>query len=211
VLPVFAQSPNSLFKIPQGIVNLCMNKIRLAKTDDASGLLEIYGPHIINSAITFETEIPSVSDFGQRIITYQQNWPWLVYEMDGIIAGYAYATKHRDRAAYQWCVESSVYIHPDFQQKGIAKKLYMILFEILKHQGCRNVYAGITLPNDKSVAFHKSFGFSWIADYENIGFKLGKWNTVSWWQLQLNGYSDDPVAPIKFPQVATSFLSKVLK
>ena len=188
-----------------------MKTIRLAKPADASSILNIYIPFIINSAITFETEVPSADAFAQRIITYQENWPWLVYETEGVIAGYAYATKHRERAAYQWCVESSVYVNNDYQQRGIAKALYTTLFEILQYQGCRNVYAGITLPNDKSVGFHKSFGFSWLADYTNIGYKLNKWNTVSWWQLQLNDYSDDPVAPVKFPEVDAEFLEMVLQ
>lgn len=188
-----------------------MNTIRLAKPADADALLAIYAPYVINTAFTFETEAPSAENFAQRIISYQQDWPWLVYEINGVIAGYAYATKHRERAAYQWCVESSVYVHDDFQQKGIAKALYTTLFEILKYQGCRNVYAGITLPNDKSVSFHKNFGFSWLADYKNIGYKLNKWNTVSWWQLQLNEYSDNPVAPVKFTKADISFLNSVLK
>ena len=130
-------------------------------------------------------------------------------EIDGVVAGYAYATRHRERAAYQWCVESSVYVHDDFQQKGVAGALYTALFEILKYQGCRNVYAGITLPNDKSVVFHKKFGFTWFADYENVGYKLDQWNTVSWWQLQLNDYSENPVAPVKLPLVGSSFLENV--
>ena len=187
-----------------------MQTIRLAKPSDAASILDIYIPYIINSAITFETEVPSTENIEQRIISYQQNWPWLVYEKEGVIAGYAYATKHRDRAAYQWCVESSVYVNNDYQQQGVGKALYKILFEILQHQGCRNVYAGITLPNDKSVSFHKGFGFTWLADYINIGYKLNKWNTVSWWQLLLNDYSDAPAAPIKFPDVETSFLNAIL-
>ena len=188
-----------------------MDTIRLAKPADADVLLAIYAPYIIHTAFTFETEVPSTEDFEHRIITYQQNWPWLVYEINGVIAGYAYASKHRERAAYQWCVESSVYVHNDFQQKGIAKALYKTLFEILKYQGCRNVYAGITLPNDKSVAFHKNFGFTWLAEYKNIGYKLNKWNTVSWWQLQLNDYSDNPAAPIKFPDIDISLLNTILQ
>jgi L-amino acid N-acyltransferase YncA len=188
-----------------------MKSIRLAKPADAAAVLAIYAPYILDTAFTFETEVPSIEAFAQRIISYQENWPWLVYETNGFIAGYTYATKHRERAAYQWCVESSVYVHNNFQQKGIAKALYNALFKILQYQGCRNVYAGITLPNDKSVAFHKNFGFAWLANYANIGYKLNKWNTVSWWQLQINDYSDDPVAPVKFPEVKPSFLEKVLK
>jgi L-amino acid N-acyltransferase YncA len=187
-----------------------MKTIRLAKPTDAASILDIYVPYIINSAITFETEIPTTENFEQRIITYQRNWPWLVYETDGVIAGYAYATKHRERAAYQWCAESSVYVSNEYQQQGVGKALYKVLFEILKYQGCRNVYAGITLPNDKSVAFHKGFGFTWLADYTNIGYKLNKWNTVSWWHLQLSDYSDNPLAPMQFPEVPTSYLNTIL-
>ncbi|MDQ6902273.1 MAG: N-acetyltransferase family protein [Bacteroidota bacterium] len=188
-----------------------MNTIRLATISDAKSILDIYTPYILKTAFTFETEVPQVQNFEQRIITYQENWPWLVNEEEGVIAGYAYATKHRERAAYQWCVESSVYVHEKFQQKGIAKSLYDTLFEILKYQGYRNVYAGITLPNDKSIPFHKKFGFKWLADYENIGYKLERWNTVSWWHLQLNAYVDNPAMPLKFPDVPLSFLQGILQ
>lgn len=188
-----------------------MNTIRLATSLDAVSILEIYAPYILNTSFTFETEVPTQEAFAQRIILYQENWPWLVCEIDGVVAGYAYAARHRERVAYQWCVESSVYIHDKFQQKGIAGALYAALFEILKYQGSRNVYAGITLPNDKSVSFHKKFGFEWVADYKNIGYKLSQWNTVSWWHLQLNDYSAEPAVPIKLADVAPSFLESIFK
>ena len=187
-----------------------MDTIRTALASDAPAILEIYAPYIINTAATFETEVPSAENFAQRITTYQQSWPWLVYESDGIIAGYAYATKHRERSAYQWCVESSVYVHENIQRKGIATVLYQKLFAILKHQGCRNVYAGITLPNEKSVRFHQKNKFTWLAEYKNIGYKLGSWHTVSWWQLLLNDYDADPSQVIKFPNVDRSFLRSVV-
>lgn len=186
-----------------------MNTIRLASLTDAHSMLEIYSPYILNTAFTFETEVPTVEIFAKRILAYLEDWPWLVCEIDGTPAGYAYATRYRERAAYQWCVESSVYVHDNYQQRGVASALYAALFEILKHQGCRNVYAGITLPNDKSLGFHKRFGFTHFADYDHVGYKLGKWNTVSWCRLQLNNYSDDPDAPLKFPVVEQSFLKKV--
>lgn len=188
-----------------------MDRIRIAGPNDAFDILEIYSPYILNTAITFETEVPSLENFEQRIVTYQEHWPWLVYEADGHIAAYTYAGKHRERPAYEWCVESSVYVHDNFQQRGIAKMLYDALFALLKYQGCRNVYAGITLPNDKSVAFHKKFGFRWLADYKNVGYKSDRWNTVSWFHLQVNEYVEDPVAPMKFPAVDKEFLDKVLK
>jgi L-amino acid N-acyltransferase YncA len=188
-----------------------MNTIRLAKSEDAISILEIYAPYILNTSFTFETEVPTNEAFAHRIISYRENWPWLVCEIDGVIAGYAYAARHRERVAYQWCVESSVYVHNNFQQRGVAGALYTALFEILKYQGYRNVYAGITLPNDKSVAFHKKFGFKWLADYKNIGYKLNQWNTVSWWQLKLNDYSADPATPIRLADIAPSLLESIFK
>ena len=89
--------------------------------------------------------------------------------------------------------------------------LYQKLFAILKFQGCRNVYAGITIPNDKSVRFHQKNGFSWLADYKNIGYKLGRWHTVSWWQLPLNDYDIEPAPVIKFPDLNAQFLLSVLE
>jgi len=178
-----------------------VNSIRPALSSDATSILDIYAPFILNTAVSFETEVPTIENFSQRIISNQESWPWLVYESDGLIAGYAYASKHRERAAYQWCVESSVYVNDHFQQKGIATQLYQTLFQILKYQGCRNVYAGITLPNERSIHFHEKMGFNKIADYRNIGYKLNRWNTVRWYELQLNHDSDAPAPFIKWKQV----------
>ena len=183
-----------------------MMLLRLATPDDAEGILNIYAPYIEGTSFTFETEVPSAEDFAERIRTYLINWPWLVCEIDGVIAGYAYATRHRERTAYQWCVESSIYIHDNFQRTGIAKALYMALFEILKKQGFRNVYAVINLPNDKSVKFHENCGFSYFATYEKVGYKLGKWKNVGWWQLSINEYGIEPSAPIKFSELGKEFL-----
>lgn len=183
--------------------------LRLATPADAQSILNIYAPFIQETSFTFETEVPSIEEFANRISTYLINWPWLVYEVNGIIAGYAYATRHRERTAYQWCVESSIYIHDDFQRTGIAKALYTALFEILKKQGFRNVYAVINLPNDKSVTFHERFGFNYFATYEKVGYKLGKWKNVGWWKLSLNEYGDEPLAPVKFSELDKSFLTNL--
>lgn len=183
-----------------------MTSIRLATPADAKAILDIYAPYIENTSFTFETDVPSVENFSDRISTNLINWPWLVCEIDGKIAGYAYATRHRERTAYQWCTESSVYIHDDYQRAGIAKALYRTLFEILKQQGFRNVYAVINLPNDRSVTFHESCGFKYFATYEKVGYKLGKWKNVGWWRLSINEYGDEPEAPIKFAELDKSFL-----
>ena len=183
-----------------------MTSIRLANEKDADRILGIYAPYIENTSYTFEIEVPSIESFAQRINTYLINWPWLVYEVNGMIAGYAYATRYRERTAYQWCTESSVYIHNDYRRSGIARALYIALFEILKRQGFRNVYAVINLPNDKSVRFHESCGFTWFATYEKVGYKLGKWKDVGWWKLSINDYTDEPAAPIKFSELNKDFL-----
>ncbi|MEO6612111.1 MAG: N-acetyltransferase family protein [Chitinophagaceae bacterium] len=187
-----------------------MTVIRLAQPADATGILAIYAPYIETTSFTFETETPSVEEFAERIRTYLLTWPWLVCETGGMITGYAYATKYRERTAYQWCTESSVYIHDDHQRSGIARALYTALFEILKIQGFRNIYAVINLPNEKSVAFHESCGFEYFATYEKVGYKLGRWKNVGWWKLSMNDYDMEPTAPVKFSELDKSFLPVLL-
>lgn len=183
-----------------------MSLIRLATEKDSEGILNIYGPYVLNTSFTFETELPSVPDFAKRINDYLNNWPWLVCEINGMITGYAYGGKYRERTAYQWCVESSIYIHDDFQKAGVGRALYETLIEIFKQQGFRNVYAVINLPNEKSVSFHESVGFKHFATYEKVGYKLGKWKNVGWWQLSINEYGDEPAPPIKFSELNKDFL-----
>ncbi len=188
-----------------------MISIKLAIPGDAKGILEIYTPYIEQTSFTFETETPAVTAFAERIRSNLQNWPWLVCEIDGTIAGYAYATRHRERTAYQWCTESSVYIHDDYQRAGIARALYTALFDILKKQGFRNVYAVINLPNEKSVTFHERCGFSHFATYEKVGYKLGKWKNVGWWKLSINDYGNEPEAPVRFADLNKDFLPALFR
>lgn len=188
-----------------------MHVIRLATPSDAPGILAIYAPYIENTSFTFETEIPTTEQFSERIKNYLLSWPWLVTEKDGQITGYAYATRYRERTAYQWCTESSVYIHDDFQKAGVGRALYGALVEILKKQGFNNVYAVINLPNEKSVAFHERCGFEHFVTYEKVGYKLGKWKNVGWWKLQVNEYGDEPRAPIKFEKLNKDFLPSLLE
>ena len=186
-----------------------MNIIRIATPEDAAGILDIYAPYISNTSFTFETDIPSMEEFAARIKSYLINWPWLVAETNGKITSYAYASRHRERTAYQWSVESSVYIHDDFQMAGLGRVLYTTLFEILKRQGFNNMYAVINLPNDKSVAFHERLGFQYFATYEKVGYKLGKWKNVGWWRLSVNEYGDEPAAPIKFSELNKDTLAAI--
>jgi L-amino acid N-acyltransferase YncA len=185
--------------------------IRLATPADAAAILDIYAPYIQHTSLTFETEVPTVEAFAERIQNYLLNWPWLVCDVDGVIAGYAYGARYRERVAYQWCCESSIYMHDDFQKAGIGRILYKTLFDILKIQRFNNVYAVINLPNEKSVAFHEHCGFEYFATYEKVGWKLGRWKNVGWWKLQVNEYGDDPAAPIKFAELDKGFLPGLLQ
>ena len=178
-----------------------MTSVRIATTSDAHAMLDIYTPYILSTAFTFETEVPSTEQFTKRIETYLEKYPWLVCEVDNKIAGYVYASTHRDREAYQWTCESSVYVHDDFKGKGVGSELYAVLFEILKYQGVRNVYAGITMPNEASEKMHAKCGFERFAIYDNIGYKLDSWHKVGWWKLQLNGYDLKPPPPQRFSQI----------
>lgn len=187
-----------------------MYKARLARPDDAAGMLEIYAPYIRNTSITFETEVPAVEAFANRIATYLRDWPWLVMEAEGRIAGYAYASRYRERSAYQWSVECSVYIHEDHLRAGLARALYTALFHILKQLGYRNVYAVINLPNDRSVALHESMGFRWFATYEQVGYKLGQWKNVGWWRLVINEFGEEPEAVIPFEKMDGTIIEEIL-
>ena len=126
----------------------------------------------------------------QRIAAALPKFPWLVCGVDGRMAGYAYAGTHRARAAYQWSVDTSVYVDPAFHRRGIGTRLYTCLFQILAAQGYVRAYAGITLPNAGSVGLHEAMGFQSVGIYRGVGYKLGRWHDVGWWQLTLRETTD---------------------
>lgn len=161
-------------------------EIRLATPADASAMCAIYAPVVRETAITFELEVPTEAKFRERITSTLEERPWLACEISGDIAGYAYAGAHRHRAAYGWSVEPSVYVSSDRRRRGVATALYTSLFAALKAQGFCNAYARTTLPNDASVALHKSFGFKPVGTYRSAGYKLGTWHDVACWQLSLH-------------------------
>ena len=169
--------------------------IRLARASDADAIAAIYAPHVDGSPTSFETEPPAAAEIRRRIAETMTQYPWLVCDCGGVVAGYAYATRHRARTAYQWCVETSVYVRPDFQHMGVARGLYTSLFAILGAQGFVNAYAGITLPNARSIALHERLGFLPLAVYRGIGFKAGAWHDVGWWHLVVTRHPPSPSAP----------------
>jgi phosphinothricin acetyltransferase len=175
--------------------------IRPATPQDAAGILAIYTPIVRGTAISFEVEPPTVPEMQQRIGHTLLNFPWLLCERQGDILGYVYASQHRARAAYQWSVDVSVYIHADWHRSGIGRGLYTALFSLLHRQGFYNLYAGITLPNDGSVGLHEALGFQPVGVYRSVGFKFGVWHDVGWWQLALRAGSHTPDPPTSFDTV----------
>lgn len=178
--------------------------IRLITENDAQAVLSIYEPYVLNTIISFEYEVPTLDEYLQRIKTNTEDYPWLVCLHENKIVGYAYASKHRYRTAYQWSPESTVYLSPEVHRKGIARILYETLFALLRLQGHFNVYAGVGLPNDKSVGFHRALGFEEIGIFKKVGYKLGNWHDTHWFQLALREHALNPSAPKKLNEITTT-------
>lgn len=172
-----------------------MNRIRLATPDDAPALAGIYRPAVVDNATSFELKPPDGGEMARRAAAILQRTPWLVYERGGAVLGYAYGGTHRERPAYQWSMEVSAYVHQDYYQQGIGRALYTSLFSALAVQGFRNAFAGITLPNDASVALHVAVGFTPIGIYRGIGYKFGAWHDVGWFERPLAPRIVDPPLP----------------
>lgn len=172
--------------------------IRVVREADAAEIAAIYAPFVADSAVSFELVPPSPDEMARRIRDYSDFAPWLVCELNDSVAGYAYASRHRDRAAYQWSVEVSAYVRADVRRQGVARTLYDTLLKTLARQGFFNAYAGITLPNEPSIAFHTSLGFKPVGVYRQIGFKLGRWHDVSWMACNLQPHVAPDAAPRPF-------------
>lgn len=170
--------------------------IRLATTDDAGACLAIYAPVVAETAISFELEVPTVEEMERRIGETLVRYPWLVLAEPGGVRGYAYASAHRQRPAYQWSVDVSVYVSPAARRMGAGRRLYTSLLALLRLQGYVNAFAGVALPNGASVGLHEALGFQPIGVYRNAGFKLGRWLDVGWWQLPLQDLPAEPVTPL---------------
>jgi len=160
-------------------------RIRSIEVSDAPAVLDIYAPFVSDSATSFEIVPPDVPEVERRIMDLRARYPWLVFESDGNVLGFAYASPHRARQAYQWSVDVSVYINSHSQHRGIGRALYTALFALLRRQGYFNAYAGISLPNQASLGLHESLGFTRIGIFERTGFKFGQWHDVVWLQLRL--------------------------
>lgn len=160
-------------------------RVRDAAEEDAAAIAEIYRPYVEESASSFEEVAPDSQQITARMLGARR-LPWLVAEDSTCrVVGYAYATTHRERAAYRWAVDCSVYLRAEASGRGIGRLLYSTLLPTLRELGYWRAYAGIALPNPASVGLHEAMGFFPVGVYEKVGYKHGRWHDVGWWQLSL--------------------------
>jgi phosphinothricin acetyltransferase len=174
--------------------------LRLATVNDAQAILAIYGPVVEETPISFETSVPSLAEMARRIEETLRRYPWLVWDEAGVSA-YAYACRHRDRLAYDWSVDVAVYVAPGAQRRGLGRRLYGALLELLTAQNFVMAFAGIALPNTASVTLHEAAGFRPVGIYRDAGYKLGAWRDVGWWQCPLAAPAAPPQPPIALPEL----------
>jgi L-amino acid N-acyltransferase YncA len=172
-----------------------MANIRLATADDAATLAAIYRPYCEGTIISFEETAPTVEEMGRRISTIGATRPWILLEDNGGAIGYAYSSAHHERAAYRWSVSTAIYIGHDYHRRGAGRALYTTLFALLRELGYFQATAGITLPNPASVGLHAAFGFSPVGVYRRIGYKMGCWHGVGWYQAEIQPAANDPAEP----------------
>jgi len=170
--------------------------IRMALESDLPQMLDVYAPYVQNTAYSFEYSVPTPEEFTHRFRSITAQFPWLVWEENGQVLGYAYGSLPFERAAYQWCAELSIYLHPDVRGNGIGRKLYRVAEHILTLQGYKRVYAIITTENESSVAFHSAVGYTHVARFPDCGFKFGKWSGTVWMEKVLNSWEIPSNSPV---------------
>jgi phosphinothricin acetyltransferase len=185
--------------------------IRLATSADGPRLAEIYRPAVVDSTLSVEPTAPDGPEMARRIVDTLIQRPWLVAETDSVL-GYAYAGPHRVRASYAWSVEVSIYTDPARHRRGVGRALYTSLFSILRLQGYQNAYAGLTVPNPPSRAFHEAMGFRLVGTYPQVAYKDGRWLDLEWFGLALGPHALNPPAPRALPElVGTESFAEALQ
>lgn len=187
-------------------------KLRLAVKEDLPAMLDIYSYYVSETVVSLEYVPPTLLEFSRRFETFTARFPWLVCEADGQIAGYAYAHRFHERAAYDWSAECTVYVKNGCQRQGIGRALYTCLLGILRLQGYRTAAAIICVPNENSEALHTYFGFKKSGVVTNAGYKAGAWRSAAWYALALSDYPDEPASPLPIGEViGTEAFEKLLK
>lgn len=178
--------------------------IRIAQPDDAAQIHAIYAPSVTHGIATFETALPGVPAMRERIVQRLAHYPWLVWDREGDILAYAYASRFRERAAYDWIAETSIYVREQDQRAGIARRLYGVLLDAMRLQGINQAVGVITLPGEPSVRLHESMGFTPAGIWRQSGYKLGRWWDVGVWQKTLQAPPERPVPVTPFADMRTT-------
>jgi L-amino acid N-acyltransferase YncA len=173
------------------------SRIRPATAADAAACAAIYAPYVTDTCVSFEYEPPTPGQVSERIANAQRSHEWLVAERDDRIVGYAYGHEFSGRSAYQWSCETSIYLATDVRREGVGRALYEVLLSRLAESGYRRAFAGIALPNEASIGFHRAFGFEDAGCYRRVGWKHGAWHDVAWLQRDLQPDETDPPVPIR--------------
>lgn len=184
--------------------------IRIARDEDAAAIHAIYAPSITDGVATFETELPGIDAMRERIRSRLQHYPWLVWEEAGEVLAYAYAGRFRERAAYDWIAETSIYVHAEAHRRGIARRLYATLLDVMCLQGINQAVGVITLPGTVSVAMHEAMGFNAAGVWRRCGYKLGRWWDVGVWQKELQASLHPPPTVTPFARLAGPHLQSLL-
>ncbi len=180
-------------------------EIRMASEEDAEALLEIYRPYVEKTAITFEYAVPSPEEFRRRICTTLRRYPYLAAVIHGQVIGYAYASAFKGRAAYDWAVETSIYVDQNCRGKGTGTALYGALEEWLRRQHILNVNACITYPNPDSIRFHEKLGYRTVAHFTKCGYKLGRWHDMIWMEKMLGEHEIPPLPVIPVTELPDTY------
>lgn len=186
-------------------------EIRMADLEDAKEIYGIYEPYILNTVVSFEYDKVPLEVFKERIQKITGKYPWLVYTVEGEIAGYAYCSLHRERAAYAWDCECSVYIKDTYHKKGIGTALYKALFELAEAQGVYNIYSLICVPNEGSVALHKKFGFNELGTYSSTAYKFGEWRDLLVMEKRLREPKGAPDKLILAAELSSELVKEILQ
>ncbi len=184
--------------------------LRPAVVADAEALIAIYAPYVQKTAITYEYEVPSPAEFRRRIETYSQKYPYLVAEADGVPVGYAYASPLGSRPAFDWSVETAIYVREDCKGLGVGRALYEALESLLKEQGIRTMTAAIASVShddpyltNASIQFHLRMGFTPVGTFHNAGCKFGRWYDLTWMEKPIGTYEENPPHPVSVADITS--------
>jgi L-amino acid N-acyltransferase YncA len=178
-----------------------MTEVRVAAGDDAAAILEIYAPIVRDTAISFETEVPTEEEMRRRIRETTGTYPWLVGERGGELVGYGYAHAFHPRAAYRWSVEVSMYVRADARASGVGTAIGVEMTRSLQRMGVVTIFGGTTVPNPASEAIFHANGFERVGVFPKVGFKLGRWHDVAWFVRRIAEPTGEPAELIPFSEL----------